>query len=56
MILLIILLFLSGVLNVILIFVLVRKYDEQKLNLGLIEGSNVGGVEYFDLHRSNSSI
>lgn len=53
MMLLIILFLLSGVLNLVLIFVLILKYDEAKLNIRIIEGSNVEGIEYFELHNSN---
>jgi hypothetical protein len=53
MMLLIILLFLFGGLNMVLIFVLVRKYDEEKLNIGIAEGSGLERIEYFELHKSN---
>jgi len=54
MMLIIILLLLSAVLNMILVFVLVRKYDEQILNIGMVESSGMERIEYFDLHKSNS--
>jgi len=52
--LIIILLFLSAVINVVLIFVLVRKYDEEILNIGMVQSSGMESIEYFDLHKSNS--
>jgi len=54
MMLLIILLLLSAGLNMVLIFALVLKYDEKKLNIGVVEGSNIEGIEYFELNKSNS--
>lgn len=54
MMLLIILLILSAGLNLALIFMLVRKYDEAKLNIISAEGLNREGIEYFDLHKPNS--
>jgi len=54
MMLIIILLFLSAVINVVLIFVLVRKYDEEILNIGMVQSSGMESIEYFDLHKSNS--
>jgi len=54
MMLLIILLLLSAVLNLVLIFILVLKYDEQKLNIGIMKSSNVEKIEYFNLHKPNS--
>lgn len=56
MMLLILLLLLSGGLNLFLIFVLVRKYDEEKLNIGVVEGPGMERIEYFDLHKSNSML
>ena len=54
MMLIIILLLLSVGLNLILIFVLVRKYDEEILNIGMSENAGMEGIEYFNLHKSNS--
>jgi hypothetical protein len=54
MMLIIILLFLSAGLNMVLIFVLVRKYDEDTLNIGMLENSGMERIEFFDLHQSNS--
>ena len=54
MMLLIILLLLSAGLNMVLIFALVLKYDEKKLNIGIVEGSNLDGIEYLVLNKSNS--
>lgn len=54
MMLIIMLLLLSAGLNLILIFVLVRKYDEDILNIGMSENSGMEGIEYFNLHKSNS--
>jgi|AP12_2_1047962.scaffolds.fasta_scaffold60930_2 hypothetical protein len=54
MMLLIILLLLSAGLNMVLIFALVLKYDEKKLNIGIVEGSNIDGIEYLELNKSNS--
>lgn len=54
MMLLIILLLLSVGINLVLIFMLVLKYDENKLNIGMVEGSNMEGIEYLELHKSNS--
>jgi hypothetical protein len=54
MMLLIILLLLSAGLNMVLIFALVLKYDEKKLNIGIVEGSNIDGIEYLGLNKSNS--
>jgi len=56
MMLLVILLLLSGGLNMVLIFVLVRKYDEDKLNIGIVKGSGIERIEYFDLHKANSML
>jgi hypothetical protein len=53
MMLLIILLLLLGGLNMVLIFVLVRKYDEEKLNIVIVESSGMTRIEYFELHKSN---
>ena len=50
MMMLIILLLLSAGLNLVLIFVLVVKYDEKKLNIGVVEGSGMERIEYFNLH------
>jgi len=54
MMLLIILLLLSAGLNMVLIFALVLKYDEKKLNIGILKGSNIDGIEYLELNKSNS--
>lgn len=54
MMLLIILLILSAGINLVLIFMLVRRYDEAKLNIVSAEGPDRKGVEYFDLQKSNS--
>jgi hypothetical protein len=54
MMLIIILLLLSAGLNMILIFMLVRKYDEESLNIGVLEDAGMERIEYFDLHQSNS--
>ena len=54
MMLIIILLLLSAGLNLFLIFVLVRKYDEEILNIGMVQSSSMERIEYFDLHKSNS--
>lgn len=54
MMLLIILLLLSAGLSMVLIFALVLKYDEKKLNIGIVEGCNNEGIEYFELNKSNS--
>ncbi len=54
MMLLIILLILSAGINLVLIFMLVRRYDEAKLNIVSAEGPDGKGVEYFDLQKSNS--
>jgi len=54
MMLIIILLLLFAGLSMVLIFVSVIKYDEKKLNIGVIEGSGMKRIEYFDLHNSNS--
>jgi len=53
MMLLIILLLLLGGLNMVLIFVLVRKYDEEKLNIVIVEGSGMESIEHSELHKSN---
>ncbi len=53
MMLLIIFLLLSAGLNLILIFLLVRKYDEVKLNIIPAEGPDGEEIEYFELHKSN---
>ena len=53
MLLVILLLLLTG-LSMVLIFVSVIKYDEKKLNIGIVEGSGMERMEYFDLHQSNS--
>jgi hypothetical protein len=50
MMLLIILLLLSGGLNIVFIFVLVRKYDEEKLNIGMVKDSGLERIEYFELN------
>ena len=52
MMLLIILLLLSAGLNLILIFLLVRKYDEAKLNIIPAEGPDGEEIEYIELHKS----
>ena len=54
MMLIIILLLLSSGLNFVLIFLLVRKYDEEILNIGMLEGSGMERIEHFDLYKSNS--
>jgi len=54
MMLLIILFVLSAVLNLFFIYLLVRKYDEAKLNIVSSEGSNGENIEYFELHKSKS--
>ena len=54
MMLLVILLLLFAGLSMVLIFVSVIKYDEKKLNIGIVEGSGMERIEYFDLHQSNS--
>ena len=54
MMLLIILFVLSAVLNLFFIYLLVRKYDEAKLNIVSSEGSNGENIEYFELHKSES--
>jgi len=54
MMLIIILLLLSAGLNLFLIFMLVRKYDEEILNIGMSENSGMERIEYFNLHKSNS--
>jgi len=53
MMLLIILLLLSAGLNFILIFLLVKKYDEAKLNIVPAEGPDGEAIEYFELHKSH---
>jgi hypothetical protein len=53
MMLLIILLFLLIGLNMVLIFVLVRKYDEAKLNIVIVKGSGMTRIEHFELYKSN---
>ena len=56
MMLLVILLFLSALINLILIFLLVRKYDEEIMNIGMIKKTKMENAEYFELHRTNSFI
>ena len=54
MILLAILLFASAVINLILIFVLVRKRDEEIMDISMIKGTLMEDAEYFELRRMNS--
>ena len=54
MMLLIILFVLSAVMNLFFIYLLVRKYDEAKLNIVSSEGSNGENIEYFELRKSSS--
>jgi len=54
MMMLIILFLLFAGLIMVLIFALVLKYDEKKLNIGIVEGSNIDGIEYLELNKSNS--
>lgn len=56
MMLLVVLLFLSALLDLILIFLLVRKYDEEIMNIGMIKKTKMENAEYFELHRTNSFI
>ena len=56
MMLLVVLLFLSALINLILIFLLVRKYDEEIMNIGMIKKTKMENAEYFELHRTNSFI
>jgi len=56
MMLLVVLLFLLALINLILIFLLVRKYDEEIMNIGMIKGTKMENAEYFELHRTNSFI
>ena len=56
MMLLVVLLFLSALLDLILIFLLVRKYDEEIMNIGMIKKTEMENAEYFELHRTNSFI
>ena len=53
MMLLIIFLLLSAGLNLILIFLLVKKYDEAKLNIVPAEGPDGEAIEYFELNKSH---
>jgi len=54
MMLLLILLLLSIVLNLVLIFMLVKKYDEAKLNIVSVEGPDGDGIEHLELYKSSS--
>jgi len=56
MMLLVVLLFLSVLINLILIFLLVRKYDEEIMNIGMIKSTKMENAEYFELHGKNSFI
>ena len=56
MMLLLVLLFLSALINFILIFLLVRKYDEEIMNIGMIKKTEMENAEYFELPRTNSFI
>ena len=54
MMLIIILLFVSVGAGMVLIFISVIKYDERKLNIGILESSGMERIEHFDLYKSNS--
>lgn len=56
MMLLVVVLFFSALINLILIFLLVRKYDEEIMNIGMIKGTKMENTEYYELHRTNSFI
>jgi len=54
MMLLLILLLLSIVLNLVLIFMLVKTYDEAKLNIVSVEGPDGDEIEHLELNKSSS--
>ena len=50
MMLVVFLLFLSVVIQLILIYLLVRKYDEEMMDIGIIKNTRVEDVEYFEFN------